>query len=133
MRVSVGLVSALIAWAIAVEASGARADASTTRLTIGGGTIELVLLPRGAHPSRAAIQSWTRRAASAVSSFYGKFPVPDVRIVVAEVPGRHIGGTTFEGRLVRIRLGEDTVDSDLTNDWTLTHEMLHLGFPDLDR
>src|SRR5262249_53969428 len=65
--------------------------------------------------------------------FYGAFPVRHVKIVVWRFRGRGIHGTTFGNQLVRIRLGTETPAGALGGDWTMTHAMFHLGFPDLDR
>jgi len=105
--------------------------ATTTTLAIGGGAIELSFDASSAAPA-AAIEGWARRAAVAVSSFYGRFPVARVRVLVARVPGRGIHGTTYGGRFVRMRLGAEASAADLATDWTLTHELFHLAFPDLD-
>jgi len=77
-------------------------------------------------------------AASAVETYYGRFPVPRVRILVVPVAGRRgvVQGTTwgdmagFPG-MTRLRVGEHTTDEDLRDDWTTTHELVHMGFPTL--
>jgi hypothetical protein len=77
-------------------------------------------------------------AASAVADYYGSFPVPRVRVLVVPVPGRRgvVQGTTwgdmagFPG-MTRLRVGEHTTDEDLRDDWTTTHELVHMGFPTL--
>jgi hypothetical protein len=76
-----------------------------------------------------ALDAWVERAATAVAGLYGRFPVAHVRIVVERTDGRAIHGTTFGGRVIRMRVGAGAAFAD---DWTLTHEMLHLAFPDLD-
>jgi hypothetical protein len=118
-----------------VGSSPVRADETYTTkvLSIGGGEIELAIEDGNREQSHAAIEAWVRRAAVAVSSFYGRYPVPRVRLVVFRVPGGGIGGTTYRGRLIHIRLGVATPTVKLEHDWTMTHEMFHLGFPDLDR
>ena len=97
--------------------------------TVGGGKIDLAVDSGGSTPE---IESWVRRAATAVSSFYGRFPVAHLKLTVARVSGRRIFGTTFGGHLIRMQLGTDATATALEHDWTLTHEMLHLGFPSLD-
>ncbi|HLY74530.1 MAG TPA: hypothetical protein VKU80_10470, partial [Planctomycetota bacterium] len=73
-------------------------------------------------------------AAKAVATYYGRFPIPRVSIlVVAEGRDRIESGKTFEGRTILVKLGPRTTPADLRSDWTLTHEMFHLAFPDLDR
>ncbi|MBS1801790.1 MAG: hypothetical protein JST28_00405 [Acidobacteria bacterium] len=77
-------------------------------------------------------------AASAIVAYYGSFPVKRVRILVVPVAGRSgvVQGTTwgdmagFPG-MTRLRIGEHTTDADLREDWTTTHELVHMGFPTL--
>jgi len=77
-------------------------------------------------------------AASAVATYYGRFPVPRARILLIPVPGRHgiLQGTTwgdmhgFPG-FTRIRIGEHTTAADLARDWMTTHELVHMAFPSL--
>jgi hypothetical protein len=52
------------------------------------------------------------------------------------VPDRHgiLQGTTWGGRFgfpgfTRIRIGEHTTTADLADDWTTTHELTHMAFP----
>lgn len=86
-----------------------------------------------------ALCNWMARAALAVIEYFGRFPVSDVRIVLRAVDGGGVrGGTTYghsrDGRpLIVIRLGRDTTELQLTNDWELTHEMVHLSVPSVPR
>lgn len=115
-------------WTFGAWSAEARAD---TELKIGGSTIVLGAEPGG--PLDPQVVDWVRRAASAVSAFYGHFPVERVRIQVARVPGRRVFGTTYGSHLIAMQLGEEASPAQLEHDWTLTHEMFHLAFPDLDR
>lgn len=102
-----------------------------TELKVGGGTISLSTEPDG--PPDPLVLAWVQRAATAVSSFYGHFPVERVRIRVARVSGRRVFGTTYGSHLIAMQLGVDATPAQLEHDWTMTHEMFHLAFPDLDR
>jgi len=109
---------------------------SYTRKTLSfpGGQIDLSIETVGGAPATAThVEAWVRRAANAVTGFYGGFPVRRVRVVVRRIPGRGIHGTAFGSDLVRLRLGVETAPARLDSDWVMTHELLHLGFPDLDR
>jgi len=85
-----------------------------------------------------AILRRIQSAAAAVTAYYGHFPVARVRVLVVPVAGRHgvVQGTTwgdmagFPG-MTRLRVGEHTTDADLRDDWTTTHELVHMGFPTL--
>jgi hypothetical protein len=77
-------------------------------------------------------------AASAVTSYYGRFPVTRARVLLVPVAGRDgiLQGTTwgdmgeFQG-FTRIRIGEHTTAADLADDWMTTHELVHMAFPSL--
>jgi hypothetical protein len=82
-----------------------------------------------------ALCAWMARAALAVSGYYGRFPVPQVRLVLKPAPGSGVhGGTTYGGSdegepLIVIPLGREATEAQLVDDWTLTHEMVHLSVP----
>ena len=108
------------------------AIAADLELHIGGGTIE-PSLPDLPNTSRADLTSWIQTAADAVSTYFGRYPVKRAQIeVIATDSGGIHGGVTYDGKLIRIHVGRDTKPGDLHDDWMLTHEMFHLGFPDLD-
>lgn len=99
---------------------------------VGGADIEVTL--RGQFDlSRDAIFDWVNMAARAVSAYYGQFPVPHAAVVISQSRrGRGVsGGRSFGdgGAHCRISLGQHSTAEDLKNDWTLTHEMIHWGFP----
>jgi len=70
-------------------------------------------------------------AGEAVTHYYGRFPVKHVTIQVRGGTGRVRNGATFGGRRIRIMVGQATKQADLDDDWIMTHEMFHLGFPDV--
>jgi hypothetical protein len=81
-----------------------------------------------------ALCDWMARAALAVSGYYGRFPVPEVRLVLRAVEGSGAHGSTYGGSddgrpLIVIRLGRHTSAAQLADDWVLTHEMVHLSVP----
>jgi hypothetical protein len=44
---------------------------------------------------------------------------------------RHGQTFGYDGGVIKIRVGEQTQVAELTNDWMLTHEMVHLSFPSM--
>jgi len=80
--------------------------------------------------------NWIRRAGDAVCTYYGKFPVPrlNLHVRIQGGPGVH-GGVTYPtgGGYISVSLGAGTTVSQLDDDWMLTHEMIHLAFPYMDR
>jgi hypothetical protein len=84
------------------------------------------------------VVSWVQRSAQAVTSYYGRFPVSHARVIVTQSSDgdQSIHGTTWgniEGvqGLTRIRVGKNVTKSDLTNDWTMTHELVHMALTSL--
>ncbi len=72
-------------------------------------------------------------AATSVAEYYGKFPVPKLRVHVEEKKNSDvIFGTENEGASIEFYLGDKAGEKQLKESWMLTHEMSHLAFPDLD-
>ncbi len=104
-------------------------------LALSGGVLELDIDgARDAAFDRGAAR-WIRRAAAAVVTYYGRFPVARARLALSVYEGRGIGG----GRVVvtdlptiHIAVGRYCEEDDFDRDWRLTHEMVHLAFPRVD-
>lgn len=80
---------------------------------------------------------WIATAQKAVTHYYGRYPVPEVRIRVEARPGRsgNASGTTYggdDGAFIRMGIGGEVSDDELQADWVMTHEMVHLAFPRVD-
>ena len=79
-------------------------------------------------------RKWVDTSARTVSAYYGKFPVPWSKLRITSTAGtRAKGGMAFgwRGPLITISLGQDATVASLTDDWLLTHEMVHLALPSL--
>src|SRR6266567_7884613 len=104
-------------------------------ITSGGATIEVTFAPGKINLPQSKVLAWISSAADAVSAYYGHFPVPHGRILVRPVEGRSgvFNGTTYgyQGGFTRISIGQLTTQDELDNDWMMTHELLHLAFPDI--
>jgi len=85
--------------------------------------------------SNDALLHWIQRASTAVCTYYGKFPVQQLRLQVhvRGNDGVHQGVTypADSGGLIRISVGASTTQAELDKDWMLTHEMIHLAFPSM--
>lgn len=115
------------------------------RLDVGGASIELAIAPgaragagrprAGLGVSRAGLRAALRGAAAAVSGYYGRFPVPEVAVIVLPSPGGDIFGMQLGngGAAIVLFVGTEIDDERLARDWVITHELLHLGFPTLGR
>lgn len=111
--------------------------ADTRELKAGGAVLQVDFAEGHLDDLQAVVQH-IQNAASAVVAYYGRFPVTRARLLVVPVEGRHgvVQGTTwgnmagFPG-MTRLRVGEHTATEDLRDDWTTTHELVHMGFPTL--
>lgn len=77
---------------------------------------------------------WVSAAARAVTVYYDHFPVTHVLIRVRFFDGHGVrSGQTFgwKGALIKIAAGQSNTAGDFARDWMLTHEMVHLAFPDV--
>jgi len=103
-----------------------------TRLTIGGGVIDVVFADGAAGLDQARVLAWIRTSAIAVTTYFGRFPVSHVGLLVIAAPGAKIGsGTTygFDDSAIRIHVGREAGVDAFRNDWILVHEMTHLALP----
>jgi hypothetical protein len=111
---------------------------STQSLKIGDATLQIDFAEGPLDLPPAQILPWIERATHAIVIYYGRFPLPRARILIVPVAGRSgiLQGTTwgnmrgFPG-FTRIRLGEHTTQRDLAEDWTMTHELVHMAYPSL--
>jgi hypothetical protein len=116
--------------------------AATQTFSIAGSTIQVDFAP--GDPASATpfdlttpqILQWVKNAATAVATYYGRYPVPRDRILIVPAPDRRgvMQGTTWGGvggfpAFTRIHLGQHTTAAGLTDDWMMTHELTHTAFP----
>jgi len=87
----------------------------------------------------SAIEAWISNAGNAVVAYFGRFPAAQARILVRPVEGRSgvFSGTTYgsgfgaPGPFTRISVGQLTSQKELDRDWMMTHELVHMAFPDV--
>ena len=121
---------------VAASPAARNADSNSTRtISVPGGAIELTVEERPKSISDAALESWIERSARAVAAYYGRFPVErlDLAIRAGGSSGVSGGRTQGWGKSPRIRLfvADDATEKDLSTDWQLVHEMVHLALPSL--
>lgn len=123
------LVLCALAWRPASSAE------STQTLSACGSSIAVSFTGDTGSVSRDDLQTWIKRAATAVCTYYGKYPVSHVALDVRARggPGVHNGVTypSDGGGLITISVGPATTTTQLDSDWMLTHEMIHLAFPSM--
>ncbi|HUB83769.1 MAG TPA: hypothetical protein VMB03_33455 [Bryobacteraceae bacterium] len=116
----------------------ARSQDNPSTLRIGGGTIEVRFQSDQFDLPRKAILDWVSTGARAVSAYFGRFPVAHARLEIVMAAGRRggrINGVTFGdgGARSRLTVAQHVTAEELSRDWVLTHEMVHYGFPSMDR
>ena len=102
-------------------------------LVVAGSTLHVVTLPGPLKMVRSDVDRWLTAAAESVASSHrGRFPFPDVVVVVDPVWGRGVpfgmvcrGG----GPQALLLLGQDAKVSDVVDDWVAVHELSHLLLP----
>jgi hypothetical protein len=102
------------------------------QLKIGGATIDVALDSAAPADLQKLVLDWIATAARAVTTYYTKFPVPQVTIAVALQDGKGVdSGRAFgwEHAHISISVGQSTTAAGFADDWTITHEMVHLAFP----
>ncbi len=126
----------LAGWLLAIGIPAQCQQLEPARVTSGGATIEVNFGPGTFDIGRDAVLGWITNAANAVTEYYGRFPVAQARLIVRPAEGRSgvFRGTTFGGRrgaFTRISVGQATSRKQLDDDWMMTHEFLHMAFPDV--
>ena len=106
------------------------------QIHVGGADIEVTFTPGKFDLPQSSVVAWVRTAADAVAEYFGRFPVPHPRIQVHPADGRSgiFHGTTYgmRGGFTRISLGQLTTQRELDDDWMMTHELVHMAFPDIE-
>ena len=85
-----------------------------TDIEVPGGTIHVAFAPGGFALPNEKLLNWVRMSATAVTTYYGRFPVNSLRLLLVPVDGARIrGGTTwgYRGAAIRILLGRDATGS----------------------
>jgi len=103
---------------------------------VAGAQIELQFTPGFDDAQRARARQWVAGSAEAVAAYFGRFPVPQLELLLQGQDGAGVvSGATFgEPTLhMRVRLGRDTSAAQFRADWVLAHEMVHLAVPRVPR
>jgi hypothetical protein len=104
----------------------------TRTLEVGGGKLAIGIAPGALAVTDAEIDHWITTAATAVSSYYERFPISREAVLLFPSRGAGVGfGKSLAGggATVLVRIGSRAKTSDLDEDWVLTHELVHAAFP----
>lgn len=105
-------------------------------LQVGGSRIELQFDEGFDDALRRRARVWVDASAAAIGAYLGRFPLPDVELLLLPTAGAGVrGGTTFgmPSPYVRVRVGVETTAEQFRDDWVLAHEMVHLAVPRVPR
>ena len=103
-------------------------------LDVSGGIIHVAFAPGEIALPKEKVLDWVRTSANSVATYYGRFPVSELKLLIVPVDGPRVrGGTTwgYRGAAIRVMLGRHADENNLRRDWVMTHEMVHLALPDL--
>ena len=105
-------------------------------LDVGGEHLQIATLPGALDLPDEALAAWIEGVARVVHDYYGRPPVPSALVILLPTSGSGIGyGRTLGngGASVILPIGEHSTAKELAQGWELLHELLHTGFPLLDR
>jgi len=105
-----------------------------TDIDVPEGAIHVGFAPGEMDLPKEKVLDWIRTSARAVATYYGKFPVRSLRLLLVPVDGPRVrGGTTwgYRGAAIRVLIGRQASEDDLRRDWVMVHEMVHLALPDM--
>ncbi len=138
------LLSALFVSSVSRRAAGQPDQgfeiATSRSIHIGGAEIQVDFASGEMDLPIDTVFAHVQSAASAVTTYFGRFPVARARVLIIPVPGKSgiFQGTTwgdmsgFQG-FTRIHVGQHSTTADLADDWMMTHELVHMGFPSMPR
>src|SRR5262245_43109515 len=104
------------------------------QLSLGGMAVMDITITGQPSIPREALLSWIESAGNAVVAYFGRYPVPRITLAVRVEGSGAVGSGVARGGAapsIQIALGNEADQDDLEHDWRLTHEMVHLAFPDL--
>ena len=107
-----------------------------TEIAIGDSRIDVAFTDGAPGLDRALVLAWVRRSAEAIRTYFGRYPVKHLGLlIVADGSDRIHTGTTFgyAGSAIRVHVGRKADTGAFAKDWILVHEMVHAALPDVPR
>jgi hypothetical protein len=106
------------------------------RIRLGDSEIDVVFADGAPGLDRAPVLAWVRKSATALQTYFGRYPVRSLGILIVADDGDAIhGGTTFgyDGSAMRVHVGRRAGQAAFDRDWILVHEMVHAALPSVPR
>jgi hypothetical protein len=111
-----------------------QSSSNLVRLEVEGGTVLVDFDPADYKANPEIIWKWITDAARGVTLFFGRFPVSECTLRIKPRAGRGAmwgQASGYPKPNVLIILGQESTAQDFAEDWTLTHELAHLAFPNV--
>ncbi len=108
----------------------------TRRIYQDGTSLEVAIAPGALAMRDEDIDRWVSLSTGAVTSFYHRFPLPNVLLVIIPTKGDEVEhGRTLAGggATIVLHVGEHMKADAIPDDWVLAHELTHLAFPTVPR
>jgi len=119
-----------------IAAAGNPCPARTTALVVQGSTLCVTIDDPTQALRQQLLRDWIERSARIVADYYARFPAPLVELHIRAVAGGGVGGgrtTNESGLVIQVSVGREVTPGELTADWVLVHEMVHLALPEIGR
>jgi hypothetical protein len=108
----------------------------STPLSFGDSRIDVVFADGAPGLDRARVLAWVRKSATALTTYFGRYPVQRLDLLIVADDGDRIhSGLTFgfDGSATRVRVGRNAGQDAFDQDWILVHEMVHAALPNVPR
>ena len=131
---TLGLIAGLAAACACHAADAACPDRNSVELKVHGASLCVEFAAPADGIRRQLLRDWTLRSAQIVANYYAEFPAPLVVLEIQSVPGGGVRGgrtTNESGLLIQVNVGVAATAQELSQDWVLVHEMVHLALPEL--
>jgi hypothetical protein len=138
LGVAIGLAAGPAAgWAGTAASAGNGCPERTTAAFVVRGSSLCALIDDPTQSIRPELlRDWIERSARIVADYYGRFPAPLVVLRIHAASGGNVRGgrtTNDSGLMIEVSVGRDVTAEELSSDWVLVHEMVHLALPELGR
>jgi hypothetical protein len=133
-RLSYFLLPILLALSLPNYSRAENRDPDAVTVRVPGANIDVTLPDESMKLTQQELLGWVKASANAVSTYYGRFPVPHLTLKIRSTTGSGIRhGVTYpkDGGLILVSVGRDTDLDGTKDDWVLIHEMIHLAFPSM--
>lgn len=107
--------------------------AESQEIDIGDSRIRLIV-DSDTHLDAAEIARWVTDCGLATADYFGRFPVPTLKLHLSFTSGDGIQGKTYgySRPAIYLKIGREVDIQRLKQHWILVHEMAHLAFPNVD-